>query len=240
MFLKDDLFLKKGNNFMTRWCDISNEVLFKLQEISLRAPVLEFLKSKTFPWELLGKPLQSFVEEQVSKIPLEDRLKGSIHPTAVLGRDVVVEEGAIIDPHVYIEGPAFIEKKAVVRQGAYIRSHVYLCEGAVIGHTSEAKGCLLLPHAKAAHFAYVGDSIMGVETNLGAGTKFANLRLDHGLISIFFQNERRCTGLKKFGAILGNHAQTGCNSVLNPGTILGPSFLVLPNQTATGVKLKKN
>jgi NDP-sugar pyrophosphorylase family protein len=103
-----------------------------------------------------------------------------------------------------------------------------------VGHTSELKSALLLNSAKAAHFAYVGDSILGIDCNLGAGTKCANLRLDHGLVPLRFADTVASSGLKKFGAVFGNRAQTGCNAVTNPGTLLLPHAILLPNTTGQG------
>jgi len=140
----------------------------------------------------------------------------------------VVEAGA------YIPGPTYIEAGATVRHGAYIRGQVYVCSGAVVGHTSELKSALLLNDAKAAHFAYVGDTVLGIDCNLGAGTKCANLRLDHGQVPVVVGDSKIPSGLKKFGAVFGNRAQTGCNAVTNPGTILLPQAILLPNSTGHG------
>ncbi|NBW81734.1 UDP-N-acetylglucosamine diphosphorylase [bacterium] len=220
--------------------DCTNESLFQLNEpISscLRVDVLDFLKSRKYPWELLGSSISEFVAKQVEKIPENQRLKGKISPQAFLenAEKIVVEDGAVIEAGAFVCGPAYIESGAVVRHGAYVRGQVYVCKGAVVGHTSELKGCLLLNDAKAAHFAYVGDSILGIDCNLGAGTKCANLRLDHGQVPVRLEETTVATGLKKFGAVFGNRAQTGCNAVTNPGTLLRPGALVLPNQTGMGV-----
>jgi len=219
--------------------DCTNESLFQLKEDiakSLRPDVFEFLNSKTHPWELLGSPLSDFVHQQINKVLPADRLKGQISPSAFLeNKDtIVVEEGAVVEAGAYISGPSFIEAGATVRHGAYVRGQVYVCKDAVVGHTSELKGALLLNSAKAAHFAYVGDSILGIDCNLGAGTKCANLRLDHGQVPVRIGDSVVHSGLKKFGAVFGNRAQTGCNAVTNPGTILLPSALVMPNSTGQG------
>ena len=218
----------------------TNKALFQLDEAvgqRLTPSVLEFLKSKEFPWELLGKPLAEFVSQQIAATPANLRLRGQISDQAFLENkeQIVVEEGAIVEAGAYISGPTYIEAGATVRHGAYIRGQVYICRGAVVGHTSELKGALLLQEAKAAHFAYVGDSILGIDCNLGAGTKCANLRLDHGLVPVTLGEVKVSSGLKKFGAIFGNRAQTGCNAVTNPGTILLPGAIILPNSTGQGV-----
>ena len=200
----------------------TNKALFQLDEAvgqRLTPSVLEFLKSKEFPWELLGKPLAEFVSQQIAATPANLRLRGQICAQAFLENkeQIVVEEGAIVEAGAYISGPTYIEAGATVRHGAYIRGQVYICRGAVVGHTSELKGALLLQEAKAAHFAYVGDSILGIDCNLTLG------------------EVKVSSGLKKFGAIFGNRAQTGCNAVTNPGTILLPGAIILPNSTGQGV-----
>lgn len=217
----------------------TNEALFGLTgatSAELSPAVLQFLKSRTYPWELLGNALKTFVAERVAAVPAAERLKGNISPSAFLeNRDsIVIESGAVVEAGAYISGPAYIESGATVRHGAYIRGQVYVCRGAVVGHVSEVKGSLLLNDAKAAHFAYVGDSILGVNSNLGAGTKCANLRLDHGEVKVPVGETSVPSGLKKFGAVFGNGAQSGCNSVTNPGAILSCGAIIMPNSTATG------
>ncbi|WP_186645754.1 hypothetical protein [Fluviispira vulneris] len=219
---------------------VSNDALFELKhahELKIAKELNSFLLEVEFPWKALGKSLTQFVESIVQKIPLEERIQGQVSPHAYIeNRDsVVICEGAIVEPGAYISGPTFIGPKAVVRHGAYIRGSVYISEGAIVGHSSECKGAILLPNAKAAHFNYVGDSILGYDCNLGAGTKLANLKINHSNIILRLDNKKVDSGLKKFGAILGNRAQTGCNSVTNPGTIMLPEVVLLPNQTALGI-----
>jgi UDP-N-acetylglucosamine diphosphorylase / glucose-1-phosphate thymidylyltransferase / UDP-N-acetylgalactosamine diphosphorylase / glucosamine-1-phosphate N-acetyltransferase / galactosamine-1-phosphate N-acetyltransferase len=219
---------------------ISNNLLFTYQNSpkgSLHPWLKEFFNKREFPWENLGKSLTSVLQRAVQAIPVSERLQGQISSGAFLdpSEGIVVENGAIVEPGAFISGPTYIASGAVVRHGAYIRGSCYVAPGAVVGHTTELKGSVLMCDAKAAHFAYVGDSILGFNANLGAGTKLANLRLDHGEVKIKFQNERFLTGLKKFGAIIGDNAQTGCNSVTNPGTIMLPNSFLMPNKTALGV-----
>lgn len=218
--------------------------LFELsqnQALKLEKNILDLLMSTTYPWELLGKRLTSFLTEWIDSIPLAERHKGSIHPQAYLENpdQIVVLEGAVIEPFAYVSGPVIVAPGASIRHGAYVRGSVYVGPNAVVGHTSEVKGSILLNDAKAAHFAYVGDSILGCFTNLGAGTKLANLRFDHKNIQIKNGTTGIDSGLKKFGAILGNHSQTGCNAVTNPGTILCPHALVLPTSNARGIVLRR-
>ncbi len=142
-----------------------------------------------------------------------------------IGRGVLVETGAMV------KGPVLLGERTEVRQGAYIRGSCLTGTGCVIGHVTEMKNTLFLNGAKAGHFAYLGDSILGNEVNLGAGTKLANLRFTGGTIPIKTSQGAEDSGLKKMGAILGDHVQTGCNSVTNPGTLLGRRSMVLPNTT---------
>jgi len=216
-----------------------NEELFELMGeagLNLRPALLEYLRSQVFPWELLGKSLSEFVAARVAEVPSGSRLMGNISPMAFLENkdSIVIEAGAVVEAGAYVSGPAFIEAGATIRHAAYIRGQTYVCKAAVVGHASEVKGAILLTGAKAAHFAYVGDSILGCDANLGAGTKCANLRLDHKEVKVALGESTIPSGLKKFGAIFGNRAQTGCNAVTNPGTVLAPAALVMPNSTATG------
>jgi len=219
---------------------ITNEILFELkraEELKIAKDLQEFLLQSEFPWRALGKPLTQFVENCINKIDKNDRIKGKVSDQAYLENkeQIVICEGAVVEPGAYISGPTFIGPNAIVRHGAYVRGSVYISEGAVVGHTTECKGSILLPFAKAAHFNYVGDSILGYDCNLGAGTKLANLKMNHKNIIIALDNKKVDTGLKKFGAILGNRAQTGCNSVTNPGSIMLPETVLLPNHTSLGV-----
>lgn len=143
-----------------------------------------------------------------------------------LGRGVLVEGG------VTIKGATVIGDQSEVRQGAYLRGYCLTGSGCVIGHCTEVKHSIYLNRAKAGHFAYLGDSILGNDSNLGAGTKFANLRFLAGTVSVRTPDGPVDTGRRKLGAILGDQVQTGCNSVTNPGTIMGRGALLMPNTTA--------
>jgi NDP-sugar pyrophosphorylase family protein len=137
--------------------------------------------------------------------------------------------------HATIIGPAYIGARTEIRPGAFIRGNVIVGEGCVLGNSSEFKNCLLLDGVQAPHFNYVGDSILGNGAHLGAGAICSNLRLDQGEVTVRLANETVKTGLRKFGAILGDKAEVGCNAVLNPGTLLGPRSLVMPAMAFGGV-----
>ncbi len=141
---------------------------------------------------------------------------------------VSIGEGTILEPGVYIQGPCIIGRQAILRHGAYLRGPVILGDYCVIGHSAEVKHSILLDFASAAHLVYVGNSILGNRVNLGAGAKCANLRFDRKEIAIFYEGKKIRTGLSKFGAILGDRTQIGCNAVLNPGTLIGKESLCYP------------
>jgi len=139
-----------------------------------------------------------------------------------IGKDCIIEPGA------YIQGPCVIGDGTSVRHGAYIRGDVIIGKNCVIGHASEIKHSILLDRASAAHFNYVGESILGNQTNLGAGVVCANLRLDKKPIHIIISGKVFMTNMTKLGLILGDHSQMGCNSVSNPGTVFGRDSFCLP------------
>lgn len=141
---------------------------------------------------------------------------------------ISVGKGTVIEPGAYIKGPCIIGERCTIRHGAYIRGNFISGNDCVIGHDTEIKNSIMLNGAHAAHFAYLGDTILGNKVNLGAGTKCANLRLDCGEISVHLEGKKYKTNLKKFGAIIGDGTQLGCNSVTNPGTLIGKSVQGYP------------
>ncbi len=142
------------------------------------------------------------------------------------GKGVLVESGA------FICGPVVIGDFTEVRHGAYLRGNCLIGKRCVVGHVTEVKHTIFLDDAKAGHFAYLGDTILGNRVNLGAGTKMANLRFVSGNVGVRTPEGTVQTGLRKLGAILGDQVQTGCNSVTNPGTLIGRRSFLLPNTTA--------
>ncbi len=140
--------------------------------------------------------------------------------TLVSPDKISIGKGTRIEPGAYIEGPCVIGEDSQVRHGAYVRPYVLTGNKCIIGHSTEMKHSVLLDGAQAPHFNYVGDSILGKGVNLGAGVICANFRLDHGEVLVKIEGTLFKTGLRKFGAILGDLSQIGCNSVLNPGVLL--------------------
>lgn len=152
-----------------------------------------------------------------------------VMPGAFLFDDrVLIGPGTVVEPGALIKGPCVIGAHTEVRQGAYIRGDVLVGDRCVVGHTTEIKSAILLDDAKAGHFAYIGDSILGNNVNLGAGTKCANLKMVGGNVTVRSGVEKLDTGLRKIGAILGDHTETGCNSVTSPGTLMGKKSGVYP------------
>ena len=197
--------------------------------------IAEMLSDCDFVWNVLDK-----LDEQIKRlVGSEPVIKGDVMPGAYISdRLIFLADGARVEPGAYLLGPAYVGPNAVIRHGAYVRENVIMMEGSVLGHASEAKNALFLSNAHAPHFNYVGDSVLGANSNLGAGTKLSNLAFtskkdpDTGqrpTIKIGVDRHLYDTGRVKLGAILGDNVQTGCNAVLNPGCIVGPNTLIYPN-----------
>ena len=166
-----------------------------------------------------------------------DVLEGAIVLYAgacLLDKDIFLGPGSVVEPGALIKGPTIIGAQCEIRQGAYLRGHCLVGDRCVVGHTTEVKHSVMMDDAKAGHFAYIGDSILGNATNLGAGTKLANLKIIDSPVSVKVDGKRYDTGLRKFGAIIGDSTETGCNSVTNPGTLLGRHCLVYPAVSVRG------
>jgi bifunctional N-acetylglucosamine-1-phosphate-uridyltransferase/glucosamine-1-phosphate-acetyltransferase GlmU-like protein len=150
---------------------------------------------------------------------------------SIFDDQIQIGEGSVVEPGALIKGPTIIGKNAEIRQGAYIRGSCLVGDNCIVGHSTEMKNSVMLDRVTAGHFAYIGDSILGNDVNLGAGTKLANLSIIGSKIMLRVNNQPYRTGLKKFGAILGDSVETGCNSVTSPGTLMGKKSLVVPNAT---------
>ncbi len=147
---------------------------------------------------------------------------------------IFIGEGTVIEAGAYIKGPCVIGKGCTIRHGAYIRGNFICGDRCVIGHATEIKNSIFLNDVQAAHFAYLGDSILGNQVNLGAGTKCANLRLNHKEIAILIADQCIKTGRRKLGAVIGDRSQTGCQTVTNPGTLLGKNVRCYPSLNVGG------
>ncbi len=212
--------------------NVNHTVFFE----NVPSKIENLFKSNAPVWNVLKENLKGFFKEQ----PAENIILGEVSPGAHLeGEQIYIAKGAKVEHGAFIKGPCHIGAGTEVRHGAYLRGNVFVGENCVVGHSTEVKHSIFLNGAKAGHFNYIGDSILGNNVNLGAGTKLANLKMIPGMVKVRVDGASVDTGLKKFGAILGDNTETGCNSVLNPGTVLAPKSLVFPNASAHGVHLKR-
>jgi len=206
----------------------SNLESFFAKEIFLKE--LDGYNDIHYVWDILKR-----IQEGYIKKILIPEINGILEEGAFVGNDVYIGEGTIVETGALIKGPTIIGKNCHIRQGAYIRGNVIIGDNCIAGHATEVVRAIFLPGAKAPHFNYVGDSILGTGVNLGAGTKLSNLKNTKSGVVIKYNDNIYETGLKKFGAILGDGCQTGCNAVLNPGTIMGPDCIVYATTSVRGV-----
>lgn len=185
-----------------------------------------------FVWQALDNINTFFEVMPLKTAPIDTKLYPGVYFDNP--KQVFASENVTIEPGAYIRGPCYIGEGATIRHGAYIRGGVILDAKAVVGHASELKNTILLTGAKAPHFAYVGDSILGCDSNLGAGVRCANLKLHRNAISVSLGSEVVNTKRRKLGTILGDRAQIGCNTVLNPGTLISPGVVCFPNLSISG------
>ncbi|MGH8024780.1 MAG: DapH/DapD/GlmU-related protein [Limisphaerales bacterium] len=182
-----------------------------------------------FAWEALTR-IGSYIQAH-----LKPELRNKCEGVAFIGDRVFIGEGTIVEDGVMIKGPAIIGRDCRIRHNAYLRENVIIGDGCVIGNSTEIKNSLLFNNAGAPHFNYVGDSILGYKAHLGAGAKLSNVKVFPGNIAVEINGKRVDTGLRKFGALLGDGAEVGCNAVLNPGSIAGRGAVIYPNVFWRGV-----
>jgi NDP-sugar pyrophosphorylase family protein len=180
-------------------------------------------------WTALSR-IESYLEFR-----LQREVRAQIPQGAHLGEDVFIDEGTIIEPGALILGPAWIGRNCMIRAGCYIRGNVLIGDGCVLGNSCEFKNCILFDHCEVPHYNYVGDAILGHRAHLGAGVVLSNVRLDRGEVIVQDPGGTIATGLRKFSAVIGDHAEIGCNSVINPGSLIGRHSLVYPLSSFTGV-----
>jgi NDP-sugar pyrophosphorylase family protein len=180
-------------------------------------------------WDALGQ-ISSYLQFRLQPA-IHARLIGKpfISGAVFIGPGTVVEQGAMI------KGPAWIGEGCEIRSGCYIRENVVIGSGCVLGNSCEFKNCVLFDEAQVPHFNYVGDSILGYRAHLGAGVILSNVKLDHREITVPTPEGFVPTGLRKFGAIIGDHAEIGCNSVINPGSLIGRRSVLYPGSQWRGV-----
>ncbi len=187
-----------------------------------------------FPWDLL-KLLDTYLNSKLEALS-GPKIRSSVPAGVHIEGDVFIDEGCTVEEGSYIRGPAWIGRGCEIRSGCYIRGGVLAGEGAVLGHSSEFKHCILFGLAQAPHFNYVGDSVMGRHAHIGAGVILSNFRLDGKAVPVraLGSKDRIDSGLPKFGALIGDGCEIGCNTVLNPGTILGEGSVVMPLSLVSG------
>ena len=199
---------------------VSVTELLNIEELDARA-IFEGVK---YPWEALTK-IKDFIFEYAKNLPRDfERINEFIW----------VGKGTTIEKNVLIKGPAIIGYNCEIRHSAYIRDNVIIGNNVVIGNSSEIKNSILFNKVQVPHYNYVGHSILGYKAHLGAGTITSNLKSDGTLVKVKYGTDIVETGLRKFGAIVGDSAEVGCNSVLNPGTIIGKDSIVYPLSSVRG------
>lgn len=194
-------------------CKIEN--LYNLNETIAR----DIFDGAVYPWEVLPK-ISAFILELGSALSEEEYDK--------VGENVWIAKSAKIAPTAYINGPVIIGKDAEVRHCAFIRGNAIVGEGAVVGNSTELKNVILFNKVQVPHYNYVGDSILGYKAHMGAGSITSNVKSDKQLVIVKDGKERIETGLKKFGAMIGDEVEVGCGSILNPGSVIGPHSNIYP------------
>lgn len=185
----------------------------------------ELFSQAVYPWELLPK-ISDFIKKMGASLP-EDRFEKR-------GEDIWVAKSAVVYPSAYIGGPCIIDEEAQIRHCAFIRGSAIVGKGAVVGNSTELKNVILFNKVQVPHYNYVGDSILGFKAHMGAGSITSNVKSDKTLVTLWYNGERIETGLKKIGAMLGDCVEVGCNSVLNPGTIIGKETNIYPTSCVRG------
>ena len=201
--------------------NMKNQNLFTFSETI----AVDIFEGTTYPWEVLPK-IGAFIKELGATLPKEEYEQK--------GEDVWIAKSAKVAPTAFINGPAIIGKEAEIRHCAFIRGNAIVGEGAVVGNSTELKNVLLFNKVQVPHYNYVGDSILGYKAHMGAGSITSNVKSDKTLVTILTKEEKVKTELKKMGAILGDEVEVGCNSVLNPGTVIGKHSNVYPLSMVRG------
>lgn len=179
----------------------------------------DIFKEVTYPWEVLPK-IGTFIVELGNTLPKDEY--------ELAWENVWIAKSAKVAPTAYIGGPAIIGKDAEIRHCAFIRGNAIVGEGAVVGNSTELKNVILFNKVQVPHYNYVGDSILGYKAHMGAGSITSNVKSDKTLTTVKTPEGPIETGLKKFGAMLGDEVEVGCGSVLNPGTVVGKNTNIYP------------
>lgn len=201
-------------------CRIKN--LYNLEQTIAK----DIFEGVTYPWEVLPK-IEEFIislGKTLDKNEYEEK-----------GENIWIAKSAKVAPTAYIVGPTIIGKNAEIRHCAFIRGKAIVGEGAVVGNSTELKNVILFNKVQVPHYNYVGDSILGYKSHMGAGSITSNVKSDKKLVIVKNGKEQIETGLKKFGAMLGDEVEVGCGSVLNPGTVVGKHTNIYPLSSIRGV-----
>lgn len=196
--------------------------LFNLEETI----AAELFQGVTYPWEVLPK-IHDFIIELGKGLPKE------IYEER--GENIWVAKSAKVAPTACLNGPLIVDEEAEIRHCAFIRGNAIVGKGAVVGNSTELKNVVLFNKVQVPHYNYVGDSVLGFKAHMGAGSITSNVKSDKTLVVVKGEGIRIETGLKKMGAMLGDHVEVGCNSVLNPGTVIGRNSNIYPTSMVRGV-----
>ena len=204
------------------------EALFDLERFEHR----DLFDGGIYVWEALRR-LEEYVTGRVKE--LSSSSGALVMQGAVVGGDVILGENVVVEPHAYVKGPAIIGDGTEIRHGAYVRDYSVIGRNCIIGHSTEVKHSILMDGVSAGHWNYIGDSILGFDVNLGAGTILSNKKIVKTEITVRdLEGNRYVSGQQKLGAIIGDSTQVGCNTVLNPGALLGKRCMVYPLVSARG------
>ena len=206
-------------------CEIKN--LYNLNETIAK----DIFEGCIYPWEVLPK-IKDFIITLGESLNKEEYEK--------IGENIWIAKSAKIAKTAYINGPAIIGKNAEVRHCAFIRGSAIVGENSVVGNSTELKNVILFNNVQVPHYNYVGDSILGYKSHMGAGSITSNVKSDKKLVVVKNKDEKIETGLKKFGAMLGDCVEVGCGSVLNPGTVIGKNTNIYPLSSVRGVIKEKS
>ena len=201
--------------------NITIENLYDLKETI----AADLFTEAEYPWEVLPR-IHDFILELGKRLPEEIYEKR--------GEDIWVAKSAKVAPTACLNGPLIIDENAEIRHGAFIRGNAIVGKGTVVGNSTELKNVILFNSVQVPHYNYVGDSILGYKSHMGAGSITSNVKSDKTLVVVKSADEKMETGRKKFGAMLGDFVEVGCNSVLNPGTVIGPHTNIYPLSPVRG------
>ena len=185
----------------------------------------DIFEGLTYPWEAIPE-ISGFILKLGSELPEDEYDR--------IGEDIWVAKSAKVAPSAYLHGPLIICPKAEIRHCAFIRGSAIIGSGCVIGNSTELKNCIIFDGAQVPHYNYIGDNILGYKAHLGAGAITSNLKSDRSPVTVKLDDGRLATGLKKFGAVVGDNVEIGCNSVLNPGSVIGRNATIYPLSMVRG------